>query len=123
MHPFGDALVAGDIEGAIAQMAEDVVLHSPVTFRPYHGRDATETVIRAVAEVLYDFRYVRTLASPAGQDHALVFNARIGDREIEGCDFLEVDENGMIKELTVMVRPLSGALALAEAMRAELAAG
>jgi hypothetical protein len=34
-----------------------------------------------------------------------------------------MDEHGSIDELTVMVRPLSGALALAGAMKAQLAAG
>jgi hypothetical protein len=51
----------------------------------------------------------------------LVFQARIGDKQIEGSDFLHFDENGSIDELMVMVRPLSGALALAEAMTAQLA--
>ncbi len=41
---------------------------------------------------------------------------RIGDRQLEGCAFLHHDDNGAIDEFYVMVRPLSGALALAEAM-------
>jgi hypothetical protein len=51
-----------------------------------------------------------------------VFEARVGDKELEGCDFIRHDENGVISELTVMVRPLSAALALAEAMRVQLSA-
>jgi hypothetical protein len=50
-----------------------------------------------------------------------VFQARVGEKQIEGSDFLRVDESGSIDELVVMVRPLSGALALAEAMKAQLA--
>ena len=49
-----------------------------------------------------------------------MFRARVGDRELEGCDFLHTDESGLIDEFCVMVRPLSGALALAEAKKAEL---
>ena len=44
----------------------------------------------------------------------------MGDRELHGCDFLHTAQDGLIDELTVMVRPLSAALALAEAMKAEL---
>jgi hypothetical protein len=51
-----------------------------------------------------------------------VFQARVGDKQIEGCDFIHLDDDGLIDELVVMVRPLSGALALAEAMQAQLAA-
>lgn len=43
-------------------------------------------------------------------------NPRWGDRQLEGCDFLHHDDNGAIDEFYVMVRPLSGALALAGAM-------
>jgi hypothetical protein len=47
-----------------------------------------------------------------------VFATRVGDRDIEGCDFLHANADGLIDEFVVMVRPLSGALALADAMRA-----
>jgi hypothetical protein len=50
------------------------------------------------------------------------FNTRIFDRGAQGCDFLHTDENGLIDEFTVMVRPLSAALALAEAMKVQLEA-
>ena len=53
-------------------------------------------------------------------DHALVFRARIGDREVEGCDFLHTNGDGLIDEMFVMFRPLSGAMALAEAMKRQL---
>jgi hypothetical protein len=52
----------------------------------------------------------------------LVFRARVGDRELQGCDFLHIGHDGLIDELTVMVRPRSAALALAVAMNAEVLA-
>lgn len=61
----------------------------------------------------------RDIADPAGRDHALVFTATVGGRTIQGCDFLHVDEDGRIDDFTVMVRPLSAAQALAEAMGAQ----
>jgi hypothetical protein len=51
-----------------------------------------------------------------------VFQARVGELQIEGCDFLHIDEDGAIDELVAMVRPLTGAHALADAMKAQLAA-
>ncbi|HSO99718.1 MAG TPA: nuclear transport factor 2 family protein [Solirubrobacteraceae bacterium] len=120
MHSFGAAIEAGDMDRAVAQLAEDVVFRSPVVFRPYEGRAAVEALLRAVAQVFEDFRYVRAIGAPDALDHALVFRARVGEREIEGCDFLHTDDDGLIDEFVVMVRPLSGGLALAEAMRAQL---
>ncbi len=119
-YPFAAAVEAGDVEGAIALLADDVVFRSPVVHRPYQGRGPVGTLLRAVFEVFEDFRYVRTIGD--ARDHALVFRTRVGDREIEGCDFLTLGEDGLIREFAVMVRPLSGALALAEAMRAKLVA-
>ena len=122
MHPFGAALEARDVDAAIALLSEDVVFRSPIVFKPYHGRDAVALVLHAVSRVLEDFRYAREIGAPGACDHALVFRARVGGLEIEGSDFLHLDEDGAIDELTVMVRPLTAAHALAEAMKAQIAA-
>jgi limonene-1,2-epoxide hydrolase len=119
--PFGAALAAGDVDAAVALLAEDVELRSPVAFAPYRGRDAAATILHAVSQVFDEFRYVREIGAPDSSDHALVFIARVGDKRIEGCDFLHRDEHGTIDELVVMVRPLSAARALADAMKAQLA--
>jgi hypothetical protein len=109
------------MDAVVTLLADDVVLRSPVVFRPYSGRSTVAAILAAVAEVFDDFSYVREIGAADATDHALVFQARVGDKRIEGCDFLHLDENGSIDELMVMVRPLSGALALAEAMSAQLA--
>jgi ketosteroid isomerase-like protein len=120
VHPFRAAIEAQDIDAALALLAQDVVFRSPVVFKPYHGREAVAPLLLAVSRVFEDFRYEREISAPDTRDHALVFSARIGDRELEGCDFLHTNEDGLIDDFCVMVRPLSGALALAEAMKAEL---
>jgi limonene-1,2-epoxide hydrolase len=120
MHPFRDAVEAQDIEAAIALLAENVVFRSPVVFKPYHGREAVAPLLRAVSRVFEDFRYEREIGADGASDHALVFSARVGDRKLDGCDFVHTNEHGLIDDFCVMVRPLSGALALAEAMKAEL---
>lgn len=121
VHPFRAAIEEGDIDAAVALLSDDVVFRSPVVFRPYEGREAVAPILRAVSQVFEDFHYVREIGSPDAAHHALVFRARIGDRQIEGSDFLHTDDHGSIDELVVMVRPLSATLALAEAMKARLA--
>jgi hypothetical protein len=121
MHPFRRAVEARDIDAVRALLSDDVVLRSPVVFRPYRGRDAVGGILAAVASVFEDFAYEVEIGAADGRDHALVFRARIGEKQIQGCDFLHTDDSGSIDELVVMVRPLSGALALAEAMKQQLA--
>ena len=123
VHPFRRAIEARDLDAAVALMREDVVFRSPVVFTPYHGCEALRTILEAVMAVFEDFRYVREIGadiSAGVRDHALVFEARVGDKQVEGCDFIQLDEDGAISEFTVMVRPMSGAVALAEAMKAQL---
>jgi SnoaL-like domain len=120
MHPFRVAIEARDIDAAVALLADDVEFRSPAVFTPYRGRDAVASLLHAVSRVFQDFRYLREIGDAEGRDHALVFQARVGDKQVEGCDFLHRNENGSIDELVVMIRPLSGALALAEAMKAQL---
>ncbi len=67
-----------------------------------------------------DFRYVQQFERD--DSAALIFEARVGDKEVQGLDLLRFDDEGLVTELTVMVRPLSAALALADAMRAKLEA-
>ncbi len=112
----------GDADGVIALLADDVVFRSPVVYSPYQGKKAVEPLLQAVVRVFDDFEFTRVIGEEKGRDHACVFRARIGEMEVEGCDFLHTREDGLIDEFFVMVRPLSGAMALAEAMRRQMAA-
>lgn len=119
MRAFREAVEAQDMDAVEALLAEDVVFTSPVVFKPYPGKAITAAILHAVARVFEEFRYEREIGDPDGADHALVFRTRVGDRELTGCDFIHLNEAGLIDELTVMVRPLSGAQALQEAMAAQ----
>ena len=66
-----------------------------------------------------DFHYVREIVSADGRDFALVFEAMVGDKQINGCDFLHLDDDGLIDDFVVMVRPLSASHALSNAMGAQ----
>jgi hypothetical protein len=117
-HPFRLAVEAKDLEAATATLREDVVLHSPILFRGFEGREVVMQVLTHVAATLEDFSYTDELA----EDGVVVlrFKARVGDRELEGIDFLELDEQGQVKELTVFMRPMSALTTFNEQMAARL---
>lgn len=117
MRAFREAVEAGDFDSLGDLLAEDVVFRSPVAFTPYEGRPIVHAILRGVGRVFTDFRYVTELEN--GPEHALVFQTMVGGTSLHGCDFITLDDAGLISELTVMVRPLSAAKALAEAMAAE----
>jgi limonene-1,2-epoxide hydrolase len=118
MERFRTAVEAGDPDAVIASLAPDIVFRSPVVFAPYRGRDAVGGILRAVMRVFVDFRYTDQLASAS--QAALVFTARIGDRAIDGLDLGTLNADGLVSELAVFIRPMSGLVALAEAMKQEL---
>ena len=118
---FRQAVEAQDVEAMAAALHPDVTFSSPAVFRPYEGREAVMAVLRHVVEVLEDFRYTDELHGENGT-HGLVFAARVGDKDVQGWDYLTLDADGLVTELVVMIRPLSGLIATAEAMGARLAA-
>jgi hypothetical protein len=117
-HPFRLAVEAKDLEAATATLREDVVLHSPILFRGFEGREIAMQVLTHVAATLEDFRYTDELAGDGTV--MLRFKARVGDRELEGIDVLELDEAGLVAELTVFMRPMSALTAFNEQMAARL---
>jgi SnoaL-like domain len=119
MHPFRKAVEERDEAAIEALLAENVVFTSPVVFKPYPGKAITAAILRGVLRVFEDFRYVREISGPDGRDHALVFVATVNGKQVNGCDFLHFDDDGLIDDFMVMVRPLSGANALAEGMAAQ----
>ena len=119
MNAFRKAVEARDTEAMAACLADNVVFTSPVAFAPYPGKPLTAAILRAVLRIFENFRYEREMSSPDGRDHSLVFRATVNGKEINGCDFLHLDDDGLIDEFTVMVRPLSGAQALSAAMAAQ----
>ena len=110
-NTFRRAVEARDLEGMMATFAEDAVLHSPVTFKPFEGRAAIRQLLAILFEVFRDFQYTDELEAEDGT-RALVFKARVGDRDLQGLDLIRFDDSGLIRDLTVMVRPRSALEAL-----------
>ena len=77
-------------------------------------------ILGAVVKVFEDFRYVEQVET--GDTAVLLFEARAGDRELQGVDILRFGEHDRVRELIVMVRPMSGMHALADEMKKMLEA-
>ena len=118
---FRKAVEAVDLDGMMAHFAEKAVLHSPVVFAPFEGRDAIRELLGILFQVFQDFEYTDELEAQDGTA-ALVFRARVGDRDLQGLDLIRFDEAGLIRDLTVMIRPRSAIEALVGEVGPRLAA-
>jgi len=119
-HPFRQAVEAKDLAQITATLRKDVVLHSPIVFRGFNGRDLVVAVLTEVAATLENLRYTDELRE--GNTVALRFKAEVDDYELEGIDFLELDDDDRVAELTVFMRPLTAVNRFNEQMTERLEA-
>ena len=118
---FRAAVEQGNVERVPELFHEHAVFRSPVLFTPYEGRERVLKVLQAAEQVLGiggSFRYVHQLEDSGARVAILEFATEIEGKQVEGIDKLTFDEDGLITELTVMIRPAS-ALQLVGARMAE----
>ena len=114
------AFVAEPSAQALRDMlAPDAVFRSPVVHTPQVGGEAAFAYLRAAAHVLGPtLRYGRQWY---GDDDAVLrFAAEVDGFAVDGIDMITWNDDGLITDFTVMVRPLKGLQALMSAMAQQL---
>ena len=85
-------------------LAPDIQLISPVAFKPFTDRNYILKVLENVVSLIEDFHYTRsTILSDGGV--LLVFEGNVEGKIIEGIDLIDLDSQGRVKTLKVMLRP------------------
>jgi SnoaL-like domain len=120
--PFRAAIETKDFSQVAEVLAPDVHFRSPVVFAPIIGREAVGALLTVVGQVLGgpDFSYEWQVHE--GDREVLNFRSRVGQREVEGVDLIRYDEEGLVAELVVMMRPASALSAVQVAIASRLSA-
>ncbi len=119
--PFRAAVESKDLAQVHSVLAPGVRFRSPVVFAPYEGRETVAALLRVVGEVLLpELRYRWQVRE--GDREVLCFTSRVGGRDVEGVDLLRYDDDGLVAELVVMMRPASGLVAVRDAVAAGIQA-
>ena len=127
----------GELPGGLdAILHEDCVFLSPIVFTPQQGREVTKLYLTAaggtlggdgggdVTEALASsssaggFRYVKEVLQ--GHHAVLEFETTVEGKYANGVDIITCDDDGMITEFKVMMRPLQAINAVHAQMRAML---
>jgi len=126
----------GELEGGLdAILHEDCVFLSPIVFTPQRGREITKLYLTAaggtlggeattVTEALDEpaerggFRYVKEILQ--GHHAMLEFETTVEGKYANGVDIITCDDDGMITEFKVMMRPLQAINAVHAQMKAML---
>ena len=100
--PLRAAFEARDLDAVVAALAPDVVLRSPIFEVPFTGIDEATDLFAVLLDALWPLTYLDEIP---GDPHVLHFTAEIKGEQLEGVDLLRFDEQGRIKEITVLFRP------------------
>ena len=118
---FRRGVESRDVAVMMEAFADGAVLHSPITFHPFEGKEAIARLLGILMQVFQDFRYTDELTAEDGTK-ALIFRTRVGDCDVEGLDLIRFDDTGRIRDFTVMVRPRSAVEALLKEVSSRLMA-
>ena len=107
-------------EDLAAIIAEDAVFHSPVVHTPQVGRAITVAYLAAAGQTIGNesFQYVREILD--GNNLVLEFTTEMEGIHVNGIDMVTFDDDGIIKDFKVMVRPLKAVNKVWEMMAKQL---
>lgn len=121
VRKWHEVVAGGNKPAALSAIVrEDAVFHSPVVFTPQRGRALVVRYLSAAGKTLCNasFRYVRELVD--GDEALLEFETVLGGIQVNGVDLIRFDDEGLIADFKVLVRPLKAVNAVWEAMAAQL---
>ena len=98
----------------------EATFRSPMSINPYTPAPALIMALSTVITVFEDFTYYRQFVSEDGLNVLLEFSAKVGDKTVKGIDMIQFNEDGLITDFEVMIRPLNGLQALGAEMAARI---
>jgi hypothetical protein len=116
--PLRAAFEARDHDALISALAPDVVLQSPIFELPFSGVDEAGDLFAVLLDVLWPITYVDEIP---GDPHVLHFTAEVEGKQLEGVDLLRFDDEGKVREITVLFRPFPAIAAFLSATGPKLA--
>ncbi len=106
---FVDCMHGGaDIDALSGILAENVALYGPLGDEPLTGREAVLEAMLTVGNVAADLTYKEVLSGET--HHAAYFRLQIDDTVVNGMDYILLDADGKISEVTIWWRPLPSAV-------------
>ncbi|MFZ1490138.1 MAG: nuclear transport factor 2 family protein [Ilumatobacteraceae bacterium] len=132
--------LSGDRSALERVIADDAVLHSPVLFAPQHGKDLVVMYLTGASMTFVGdgstadeprsfkhpsgekwdgrFRYIRSVLGD--RDAILEFETVMAGKYVNGVDMITCNDDGLIVDFKVMVRPMQAVDAVRQQMMAAL---
>lgn len=120
IQDFRRAAATHDVELALSALADDVVLHSPLTDRfTFQGKEDVGRLFETAFEHFEGLNYHTEIGE--GTHRVLVGGATANGQPFEETLLLTLDGHDKIAEITLFIRPLTGLTAVMAVLGPELA--
>lgn len=116
IHAFTAAMQRKELDAMLTHMADDVVLRTPLVSQPLKGKAAIRPVVAALLRVVESFDFREIMQGP--QHISSFFKVKIGPNELDGMDYWQIGQTGLIEEMTVLWRPLPAISAVQDMLNA-----
>lgn len=103
-----------DLEGLREVIADDMTMGAPPYWQKLEGKDLIHHLLGVIVNTIEDFTYHRQWVD--GRELALEFDGHVGDHRLQGIDLITLGEDGLVKNLDVMIRPLNSLEALRDSV-------
>ena len=116
IHKWHEVINSDDMNALDNIIAEEAVFSSPVVFTPMEGREITMMYLHAAGQSfnMEKFRYTKEIHD--GMNSVLEFETYIDDISVNGVDMIEWNQDGMISNFKVMIRPFKAVQKVQEKM-------
>jgi hypothetical protein len=119
LQRWHDVIESRDPAQLASMVAADAVFRSPAVHTPQEGREVVCAYLGAALVVLGpELTYTDTWKNE--RDAVLHFHTVVNGLQVEGIDMIRWDDDGVITEFTVMVRPFKALEAVIAAMAKQL---
>ena len=116
IHKWHEVINSDDMNALDNIIAEEAVFSSPVVFTPMEGKEITMMYLHAAGQSfnMEKFKYTKEIHD--GMNSVLEFETYIDDISVNGVDMIEWNQDGMISNFKVMIRPFKAVQKVQEKM-------
>ncbi len=101
-----------DLAGLHDLLEEGVQIGAPPYWNRLEGRRIVHHLLGIIIETIEDFTYYREWQQ--GRELALEFQGHVGDLDVQGIDLITLGDDGRVRNIDVLMRPVNTVIRLQE---------
>lgn len=100
-------------------LADDVAIGAPPYWDKIQGHATVHHLLGLILHTIEDFTYHREWRDR--NELALEFTGHVGDLDLQGIDLISLNDDGVVQNLDVLMRPVNAVISLRETIAPQMA--